>query len=199
MATSKLICSVLGCASSKGMTAGLCGLHYGRKLRHGDPRVTLIKATPKGEVTRFIEKVVIPYRGGDCLLWPYATAQGRGFAKYKGKWGLASRAVCEAVHGAPPGSEYEAAHSCGRGHEGCVNPMHLRWATHRENEADKLRHGTSQHGVRNAQAKLSEDDVRAIRNLRGVLHQRAIGQRFGISQTAVSMIHLRKRWGWIAD
>lgn len=51
-----------------------------------------------------------------------------------------SRVVCERVNGPAPTEKHETAHGCGN--SWCVNKRHLRWATHIENEADKLIHGT---------------------------------------------------------
>lgn len=47
-------------------------------------------------------------------------------------------------------------------------------------------------------ASLTARQVRAIRRLRGHLSQRAIGERFGIGQSQVSRIILRKAWGWVS-
>lgn len=199
MAESKSTCSVPGCGSVGRLTRGMCNLHYLRFRRHGDPEKSLIKTTPRGEVTRFLEEVVFPCESEECLLWPYTKADGRGFARYAGKWQPAYRLACEMRHGPPPTTKHEAAHSCGNGHLGCVNPRHLRWATHIENEADKIGHGTSQHGTRNHQAKLTDDTVRQIRAAQGKASQAEIGAMFGVSQTLVGLIHRRQRWGWLQD
>jgi hypothetical protein len=55
----------------------------------------------------------------------------------------AHRVMCEIAHGPKPAPGFVAAHTCGKGREGCVNPRHLRWASQKENMADKLLHGTS--------------------------------------------------------
>lgn len=72
-----------------------------------------------------------------------------------------SRLVCEAWHGPPPQADSQAAHNDG-------NPWNnhysnLRWATPKENTADKVRHGTSQRGERSANARLTENFVRQLR------------------------------------
>lgn len=51
--------------------------------------------------------------------------------------------MCQKAHGDPPSPKHDAAHSCGRGHEGCVNPNHLSWKTKKQNQADRITHGTS--------------------------------------------------------
>jgi len=50
-------------------------------------------------------------------------------------------------------------------------------------------------GIRNPLAKLSDDDVRTIRQVASTeTSQRAIATQFGISQSTVSLIVNRKRW-----
>lgn len=105
--------------------------------------------------------------------------------------------MCTLAHGKRPSRRHQAAHSCGKSHEGCVHPGHLRWATPQENEADKLLHGTHMRGERNHNAKLTEDDIRLIRSLRGKLSQRAIGEKFHVSEAAIMMIHSGRNWGWL--
>lgn len=131
------LCSIEGCDRPiYSRKFGWCGAHYRRGLRHGDP---LVGRTHDGEPHRFLAEEVIPYSGEKCLDWPYAR-DGRGYARIRldGKARLVSRVVCEHAYGAPPTSDHQAAHSCGRGQFGCVTPSHLRWATQSENEADKI-------------------------------------------------------------
>ena len=55
---------------------------------------------------------------------------------------LVHRLVAFAFLGAPPSSHHEVAHWDGDGTNNRVS--NLRWATHIENESDKIRHGTRQ-------------------------------------------------------
>lgn len=50
-------------------------------------------------------------------------------------------------------------------------------------------------GSSHPRAKLTEDDIRKIRSLRGLLSQKAIGEMFDIPQPTVSAIQLGKIWG----
>ncbi|WP_164820644.1 HNH endonuclease [Sinorhizobium meliloti] len=146
---------------------------------------------------RFIEDVVIPHRGEECLLWPYGKVKGYGKVRVDGKDTLANRYVCERTHGAPPKPEHQAAHSCGN--RACVNPSHLGWKTQSENEGDKLVHGTHSRGDRSARAKLTECQAREVISLRGVKFQREIAATFGVTRAAISMIHRGINWGWIDE
>ena len=136
-----MLCIVNGCNNlSARWRLGYCGAHYKRWYRHGDP---LSGGTPKRELQRYLADVVLKFVGEECLEWPY-TQNGVGYGQIrKGhKKLLVSRIVCEAVNGPPPTPQHEVAHNCGRGHLGCCNPQHLRWATRAENQADRRIHGT---------------------------------------------------------
>lgn len=71
----------------------------------------------------------------------------------------------------------------------------LRWDTHRNNVADKIKHGTQQHGEKSGAAKLTDNDVREIRNLlyRGE-RQSVIATRYGVSRPTIGYIKQSKTW-----
>jgi hypothetical protein len=99
-----------------------------------------------------------------CVVWPFSrNRKGYGEVRINSKTRLAHRIICIRVHGDPPTPDHEAAHLCGKGHEGCVNPHHLAWKTCAENNADKLAHGTHNRGDKHCFAKLTNDQVRQLR------------------------------------
>lgn len=197
MAKANRICAIAECGKIADASRGMCQMHYRRWRVHGDPNFSKTTYPRRGEVQAFISETLASCTD-DCIAWPFfRDKQGRGHIRRNGKGVLASRHICRLAHGDPPSPQHEAAHSCGKSHQGCVNPRHLRWATHRENEADKTLHGTSQHGQRNHQAKLTECQVMEIRSLKGVISQRAIAQQYEVAQTLVSLIHRGARWGWL--
>lgn len=69
----------------------------------------------------------------------------------------------------------------------------LKYATHTENEADKRKHGTLMFGEKSVSAVLSENDVRRIREMRGV-PQQELADMFGCTFSNISAIQLRKSW-----
>jgi hypothetical protein len=189
------MCAIDGC-DSRVIARGWCDNHYRRWKRHGDP---LGGRTPPGETHRYLRDVVLAYDGDECLIWPYSrTAKGYALIYDGENNAVVSRLVCDAVHGAPPTLMHDAAHSCGKGHEGCVTKRHLSWKTRAENCADKLVHGTEQRGSRNGAAKLGEPAVREILALKGKWSQSEIAGMYGVSQTAISHIHRGRSWGWLA-
>lgn len=131
----------------------------------------------------------------DCILWPYCKARsGYGQIRANGRTQHTHRLSCEMAHGEPPTPEHtDAAHSCRNRH--CLNPRHLRWATRAENMADAIRDGTTTSGEKSSTAKLTEQDVLAIRyyakqgTKRGVM-----AQQYGVSHRAISMIVSRDNW-----
>ncbi|WP_414461823.1 HNH endonuclease [Hyphomicrobium sp. DY-1] len=170
-------------------------MHLPRWQKYGDP---LAGETFKGEVTQFLLEVAIPYRGDDCLPWPFGhNGNGYGTAQPEGERIFAHRYVCEAAHGPPPPDRNFALHSCGNGHLGCVNPSHLRWGTQQENAEDMVAHGNSPRGERHGMAKLTKDQVRTIRRLVGHASYRSIASRFSVSPRAISDIATRKTWSWL--
>jgi len=190
MAT-KPICSIPACG--KPVTGhGLCPNHCRRLRLYGDP---LAGRTSKGEVARFFSQTVLPYDGDECLLWPYCkTNTGYGLVRFKGEHRLAHRIVCEQENGPPPTPQYEAAHSCGKGHLGCVTRRHLSWKTRKENEDDKEMHGTRPRGEHHPLARLTEDDVRAIRRMHGKLPQKKVALLFGATRSMIYLIQSGKTW-----
>lgn len=189
-------CSYPEC-SGRYHAKGFCKIHYLRWSRHGDPDKKL--RAGNDEAARYIAEVVVPHADREaCLTWPFPlTKCGNGRAVVDGRQELAHRIVCTLVQGPPPTPLHEAAHTCGKGHLGCVNPHHLRWKTRKENEADKLLHGTVVRGSRSVHAKLTEADVLTIRAVRGLVSQASLANRYNVTQGTISSILSGKNWAWL--
>jgi len=190
----KTICIIPGCGMpSKGR--GWCNSHYTRWRRHGTPLGGT--ATP-GAPAAFLLDIAIPFNQSECLLWPFGKDR-RGYGHIdlqdRGRTKLAHRLVCTLVHGAPATPNLEAAHNCGN--SSCVNPRHLRWATPKENQSDKIKHGTTNRGERCATSRLTKTDVIQIRELALTMKQVDIAAKFGVSSSAIRHIIRRKNWGWL--
>lgn len=97
------------------------------------------------------------------------------YAETTAQW--LERHMCKLKNGDPPTPDHEAAHSCGNGKHGCINPNHLRWATDAENMADTVdidlvRDGASGKFIGLVKA---EEPVAAIRAPRPLTRRRGIG------------------------
>ena len=101
--------------------------------------------------------------------------------------------VCEAFHGSRPTPKHHAAHFDGDTENN--RQENLRWATCRENAADKRRHGTMLFGERHPNAKLTEASVRNIRaDAAAGMGNRPIGRKYGVDATRVRLIVRRQLW-----
>lgn len=80
-------------------------------------------------------------------------------------------------------------HSCNRGHEGCVNPNHLRAGTLKQNSADMILAGNGKH------QKLSPEQVWKIRDMISEGKRTMdIAAVFGIYPSAISSIKSGRTW-----
>lgn len=140
---------------------------------------------------------ILSMQTDECIAYPFAKGtKGYGLGSYKAKRWHAHRFVCAAVHGeAKPGQM--ALHSCGNAW--CVNHRHLRWGSGSENAADRALMGKTARGSFNGWAKLTEDDVRAIKARRrsGMTGVEA-GRPFGASKYTVSLIMKGKQWAHVS-
>jgi hypothetical protein len=135
------------------------------------------------------------YSGDDCLIWPFFIDPHRGYGVLglDGKIVKASRVMCELVNGPAPDG-HEAAHSCGRGREGCCTPKHLSWKTRTENQRDRLEHGTAGNGGYGRRKRLTSEQVLEIRAKRDIETVTSLAERFGVDRSAIRQIHLGKIW-----
>jgi hypothetical protein len=96
-----------------------------------------------------------------------------------------SRLVLLAFVGQPQ-SSHEACHNNGNPRDNRI--CNLRWDTKASNQQDRQAHGTSNRGVRNGRAKLSEQDVSQIRGSYPASSQRELANRFGVSKRSIAMV-----------
>jgi hypothetical protein len=148
-----------------------------------------------GEARAFIEHV-IENTSISCVFWPFGT-NGKGYPVFGTKGTpaqLVHRYICREVHGNPPTEKHEAAHSCGNGHLGCVNPRHLSWKTSAENMEDIVRHGRSSHH------KLTRAMVSSIfTRAHGGESPAKLAREFGLNVHTVKHIKSGKRWGHVTN
>lgn len=183
-------CSVENCPRPhKGH--GFCRVHLMRLRKHGEVQA----GRPIRERTASVWLLEhVDHEGEDCLIWPY-TRNRHGYGSVtrtviggdRGNIG-AARAMCFLVHGEPPTPKHVAAHSCGKGHDGCVHPHHVRWATPSENIADTLRHGTRRTLGLAGRRALSDLQSRAVRLLAPHMTDDELAVTFGVTLDVIERL-----------
>lgn len=125
-------------------------------------------------------------------------SNGRGYLRIKTsvcgqlKDAYVHRLVCEAYHGPCP-PNMECRHKDGNRSNNA--PGNLQWATKAQNEADKKNHGTIVRGERVKGAKLTQEQVIAIR--REVTSGRSIKEiapAYGVTPQSLSSVVSGSRW-----
>lgn len=91
----------------------------------------------------------------------------------------------------PPGME--CCHNDGNPENNLLD--NLRWDTAQNNQRDRVKHGTSNRGERCAAAKLTTEQVIAIRN--DPRQQKEIAKDYGVRPSQISRIKNKIRWGHI--
>lgn len=130
-----------------------------------------------------------------CWVWKgYVEASGYGRIWFGSTW-LAHRASWVDEFGPIPNGLH-VCHRCDN--PPCWNPDHLFLGTNADNVADRHAKGRSRGGYHRGEthpcAKLTADDVRAIRAARGAEQGRITARRYGVSPSRISMIQTRKVW-----
>ena len=118
-----------------------------------------------------------------CLIWPFARESrvGRGVMGDGAGHKWAHRAMCELVHGPAPAGKPQAAHSCGNGDQGCVNPRHLSWASNSENQRQRYAHGRTNPNPVGNKGRYTPKQIAEMQSLYGQMTQMEIAARFGCS------------------
>lgn len=105
--------------------------------------------------------------------------------------------VCLAFIGPRPSPTHQCAH--GDGDNSHNWPGNLRWATPKENCADRAMHGRTCMGVDHPRATLTEADVRRICNIYQPRLGQKIADEYGITRRQVSSIVRRVSWKHLTE
>lgn len=134
--------------------------------------------------------------GGEDECWEWQRSRiPRGYGQIKRtgerrQW-YAHR-ISYAIANGPIPEGLQVCHSCDN--PACVNPKHLFAGTSGDNHQDQKRKQRHLYGERNAESILTEVQAREILALAGIVTQRELGIRYGVSQGTISRIVLGLRW-----
>jgi hypothetical protein len=129
-----------------------------------------------------------------CWLWTGSKRKdGYGRFKVNGQMQLPHR-VAWILSGKTIPEGHVIRHKCLN--KNCVNPEHLETGTVAENNADKIRDGTTNRGIKNPKVKLTEEQVREIR-VRVDETQTFLAEEYGVCDMTIWRIINRKRWAWL--
>lgn len=155
-------------------------------------------------MTEWRRLLLVPYRNYEVSDDGRVRRNGRELQGYVDRYGYRTvqlsyaglsrrfkvcRLICEAFHGSPPGGAH-AAHANGDSLDDRAE--NLSWKTPKENSADKRAHGTHQAGEKHPRARLTSEQVEAIR--KSPLSSRAAATRFGVNQSQIVRIRNGSRW-----
>jgi hypothetical protein len=146
----------------------------------------------KGQAITFLRGLV-GHEGDECVIWPFShNGLGYGCLGYLGDRHYAHRLMCEIAHGPAPADKPQAAHSCGHGQEGCVNPNHLSWKTNGENQLDRRAHGTLK-PERAIRLTVTPDQIAQMQSLKGKMSLFKIAETLGVKRGVVEYWQKKNR------
>ena len=133
----------------------------------------------------------------ECWIWKGPSLDtGYGQLHHNGKLYLSHRVSYE-LHNGPISEGMDVCHKCDN--RLCVNPYHLFAGTPNDNIQDMVKKGRQAKGERNGSAKLSEDDVRAIRDLfTNGTSRKQIAKQYQVDISNIYYITTRKTWTHVA-
>ncbi len=145
---------------------------------------------------RFFERVKLGPNG--CWLWRgYINRSGYGTMSYAGSPGRLAHRVAYMEFVGPVPDGLLVCHRCDV--TACVNPAHLFLGTDADNAADRNRKGRTARGERGGKTKLTEAQVREIRDLvASGLRHREVAARFNIGLSTVGHICGRYLWAHVS-
>lgn len=191
--TIRTLCQIDGCGKDA-RHLGWCVAHYKRYNRYGDPTAGSSSRYKTPDVA-FMARSVMNDSG--CIEWTGSCdRKGYGQLRIGGKLIKAHRYAVEREIGPIP-SGMVVMHTCDN--PKCVNVDHLQVGTQTDNVRDmdaKGRRVNNQcRGMASYNAKITDDDVKAIRSDKR--RQVDIAASYGIAQTVVSKIKLYQAWSHV--
>lgn len=182
----------------------LCGKRFTAKSSRVNPLYCSLSCKSKGIAWRELDtpEAVLEakvQRGAGCWLWLAGKHPPNRHAAFKrnGRKYLAHRAAYELAYGPiPPGMC--VCHRCDT--PACCNPAHLFLGTPGDNTRDMVSKGRNVRGEAVGVSRLTPAAVVEIRRryAGGGILQRELANAYGVAQTTISEVILRKKWRHVA-
>lgn len=146
-------------------------------------------------IARFWQKV--QKRGPDeCWEWTGCrNPKGYGAFAIKKKPRRPNRIVLTLALGRNLLPNELACHTCDN--PPCCNPAHLFVGSAAENTHDMISKGRASRGEKNPGSKITEADVRRIRELGATVSQAKLAEIYGLGGATISRIINRRRWAYV--
>lgn len=184
-------CTVEGCEEPY-LASGYCAAHWAR-AKAGKPLDAPVKKYRRAPVEERLWAKVDS--SGDCWLWTGGTQGTYGqiwddrTQRHRG----AHVVSWELEHGVFVPKGMQVRHTCDT--PLCVRPKHLLLGTPLDNMRDKVERERCPRGSAHGMSKLTEYDVRMIREWAVLGHtQRQLAHDYGVSQHTIHAIVNRKTW-----
>ena len=132
----------------------------------------------------------------ECWNWT-AALDNDGYGKFNLNRKTKGAHCCSLFlsHAVQPLNKTWALHTC-LGNPKCCNPNHLYYGDQPDNERDKVKDGTLARGKTHGRSKLTEVEVREIRQkyITGEYTQKILGEEYKIDKSTIGRIINNKRW-----
>ncbi len=186
---------------------GLCAPHYAQKYTKGKPLKPLRKplvGTPKERFWYKVDKngPFAERLGSRCWVWTGPTTTGANSCSGYGVLAYGGSPSRQEVthrfswrlHNGPIPEGLLVLHKCDN--PPCCNPDHLYKGTYQDNADDRVRRGRQPQGEAHSSSKLTETQVRAIRQdyTQGLHTYPTLALVYGVSASAIRSIINRRTW-----